>query len=408
MTKHDCDSLRNSKDPKRSQTSKQKYDHRDFTRYKQSFSAQEDESSSNTRESSRQCMTHLQDHMQRDLSTDDDLSDRSIFSNRRLKIATSSVGRMDYYDREFVPNVTRKLDKNTYARRQSVRKEQQANVDELQSHPYPRNLGSMKKASSIEWELIHPKINIKENNMLPHRTETPENEATQERNRRSHTPESRDRRCGSHISNGIIETKEASRSLSPENNTGQEKVQRLNALDDKELQENIFMLETQEVKSLPKMLSDSINQKKRITPPQTPDTEKQVVEKIIEQSFPDTIIPSDMKSPSAGMAGEWACEHCTFINDPKNRICIICCKTRRSVLSLLCSSSDSQKTSTSSKSQDIHTSNEPNADPNTDMDEKLHSLRLPIGEESDDSSSTKKKGRLRRKISFSFDTKSSK
>ncbi|XP_058801962.1 E3 ubiquitin-protein ligase lubel-like isoform X1 [Phymastichus coffea] len=32
------------------------------------------------------------------------------------------------------------------------------------------------------------------------------------------------------------------------------------------------------------------------------------------------------------MKGEWACEHCTFLNDPKDKICAICCKTKASAL----------------------------------------------------------------------------
>ncbi|XP_063977299.1 E3 ubiquitin-protein ligase lubel isoform X3 [Diachasmimorpha longicaudata] len=29
---------------------------------------------------------------------------------------------------------------------------------------------------------------------------------------------------------------------------------------------------------------------------------------------------------------EWACEHCTFINDPKVNVCVVCCKTRKCAL----------------------------------------------------------------------------
>jgi hypothetical protein len=31
----------------------------------------------------------------------------------------------------------------------------------------------------------------------------------------------------------------------------------------------------------------------------------------------------------------WECEHCTFVNDPLEKICIICCKTRVEVLKQL-------------------------------------------------------------------------
>ncbi|KAL7301634.1 hypothetical protein TKK_0005641 [Trichogramma kaykai] len=32
------------------------------------------------------------------------------------------------------------------------------------------------------------------------------------------------------------------------------------------------------------------------------------------------------------MNGEWPCEHCTFLNDPKDKICAVCCKTKASAL----------------------------------------------------------------------------
>uniref|UniRef100_A0A0C9R9Q9 RanBP2-type domain-containing protein n=1 Tax=Fopius arisanus TaxID=64838 RepID=A0A0C9R9Q9_9HYME len=69
---------------------------------------------------------------------------------------------------------------------------------------------------------------------------------------------------------------------------------------------------------------------------------------------------------------EWACEHCTFINDHKVKVCVVCCKTRNSALP-----------------------------PGVRNDPGDGKHRVSNSEESNSNI----KGRMRRKISFSFGTK---
>lgn len=77
---------------------------------------------------------------------------------------------------------------------------------------------------------------------------------------------------------------------------------------------------------------------------------------------------------------EWACEHCTFINDAKVKICVVCCKTRKCAL----------------PASPSNGSESPEAD-------KKRGIRVSNSEESDSAANIK--GRMRRKISFSFGTK---
>ncbi|CAD6231837.1 GSCOCG00001611001-RA-CDS [Cotesia congregata] len=89
---------------------------------------------------------------------------------------------------------------------------------------------------------------------------------------------------------------------------------------------------------------------------------------------------------------EWACEHCTFINEAKERVCIVCCKTKRSAL-------PPNPENTPESSENVQ---ESTPEPAT----KVSSIKMSNGEESGDSTATtQSKGRTRRKISFSFGTK---
>lgn len=89
---------------------------------------------------------------------------------------------------------------------------------------------------------------------------------------------------------------------------------------------------------------------------------------------------------------EWACEHCTFINEAKERVCIVCCKTKRSAL-------PPSPENTPESSENVQ---ESIPEPAT----KVSSIKMSNGEESGDSTATtQSKGRTRRKISFSFGTK---
>jgi hypothetical protein len=47
-----------------------------------------------------------------------------------------------------------------------------------------------------------------------------------------------------------------------------------------------------------------------------------------------TVEPKKAKSPSPeeNLEVDWECEHCTFVNSPPSKICMICCKTRTAIL----------------------------------------------------------------------------
>ena len=106
---------------------------------------------------------------------------------------------------------------------------------------------------------------------------------------------------------------------------------------------------------------------------------------------------------------EWACEHCTFINDLKDRVCVVCCKTRSSALP---PSNEENQGDVPSDVSEIPKTNESAAissnvgEPSPDLEKRTSLLKISNSEESGDSGSTKNKGRARRKISFSFGTKS--
>ncbi|XP_044595347.1 E3 ubiquitin-protein ligase lubel-like isoform X4 [Cotesia glomerata] len=71
---------------------------------------------------------------------------------------------------------------------------------------------------------------------------------------------------------------------------------------------------------------------------------------------------------------EWACEHCTFINEAKERVCIVCCKTKRSAL-------PPSPENTPESSENVQ---ESTPEPST----KVSSIKMSNGEESGDSAAT--------------------
>ncbi|XP_024937469.1 uncharacterized protein LOC107264399 isoform X2 [Cephus cinctus] len=103
-----------------------------------------------------------------------------------------------------------------------------------------------------------------------------------------------------------------------------------------------------------------------------------------------TDVQADLKSLSNVLSEEWACEHCTFINEAKDRVCVVCCKTRSSALP---PSSDNQSGSNSTNPSNA--SNRSNAsnisEPSPDLDKKMSNLKVSNSEESGDSSSAKNK-----------------
>lgn len=102
---------------------------------------------------------------------------------------------------------------------------------------------------------------------------------------------------------------------------------------------------------------------------------------------------------------EWACEHCTFINNIKDRVCVVCCKTRSSALPP--STEENTEDVPSDLSEIPKNESASNvSNPSPDLEKRISLLKISNSEESGDSVSTKSKGRARRKISFSFGTKS--
>lgn len=105
---------------------------------------------------------------------------------------------------------------------------------------------------------------------------------------------------------------------------------------------------------------------------------------------------------------EWACEHCTFINNVKDRVCVVCCKTKSSALPPSNEETVEDVPSSLSeapKSESVTTTSNL-SNPSPDLEKRTSLLKISNSEESGDSGPPKSKGRARRKISFSFGTKS--
>ncbi|CAK9802728.1 E3 ubiquitin-protein ligase lubel [Anthophora quadrimaculata] len=90
---------------------------------------------------------------------------------------------------------------------------------------------------------------------------------------------------------------------------------------------------------------------------------------------------------------EWACEHCTFINNIKDRVCVVCCKTKSSALppsneenvedipSVVSEMTKSESATTSSNV----------SNPSSDLEKRTSLLKISNSEESGDSGSTRNK-----------------
>ncbi|KAK1126814.1 hypothetical protein K0M31_004435 [Melipona bicolor] len=103
------------------------------------------------------------------------------------------------------------------------------------------------------------------------------------------------------------------------------------------------------------------------------------------------------EEPSATMQipkEEWACEHCTFINDQKDRVCVVCCKTRSSALP---PSNEENQEDVPSNVSEIPKTNESAiisstvSEPSPDLEKRTSLLKISNSEESGDSGSTKNK-----------------
>ncbi|XP_076662189.1 linear Ubiquitin E3 ligase isoform X2 [Halictus rubicundus] len=88
---------------------------------------------------------------------------------------------------------------------------------------------------------------------------------------------------------------------------------------------------------------------------------------------------------------EWACEHCTFLNNDKDRVCVVCCKTRSSALPPSPEESpDDVPMSEPPKTESATPSSNP-CDPSPDLEKRTSLLKISNSEESGDSGSAKNK-----------------
>ncbi|XP_076282019.1 linear Ubiquitin E3 ligase isoform X3 [Lasioglossum baleicum] len=100
---------------------------------------------------------------------------------------------------------------------------------------------------------------------------------------------------------------------------------------------------------------------------------------------------SESKVPMEIPKEEWACEHCTFLNNDKDRVCVVCCKTRSSALPPSPEESpDEVPMSEPPKTESATPSSNP-SDPSTDLEKRTSLLKISNSEESGDSGSAKNK-----------------
>ncbi|XP_026829465.1 titin homolog isoform X1 [Ooceraea biroi] len=86
---------------------------------------------------------------------------------------------------------------------------------------------------------------------------------------------------------------------------------------------------------------------------------------------------------------EWACEHCTFINKIKDRICVVCCKTRSSALPP--STLDDDQTGSIEPQAIKKETSSVLGNPSPDLEKRTKLLKVSNSEESGDSGSVRNK-----------------
>lgn len=120
-----------------------------------------------------------------------------------------------------------------------------------------------------------------------------------------------------------------------------------------------------------------------------------------------TIAGTSMEIPKE----EWACEHCTFINKIKDRVCVVCCKTKSSALPPSAQHDDDDHDDDGRRRQPqtpkpSGVGGVGNPGPGPEKTATANPPKVSNSEESGDSGSVvKNKGRPKRTISFSFGTK---
>ncbi|XP_054014620.1 E3 ubiquitin-protein ligase lubel isoform X9 [Hylaeus anthracinus] len=104
-------------------------------------------------------------------------------------------------------------------------------------------------------------------------------------------------------------------------------------------------------------------------------------------------IPDEQTTAMEIPKEEWACEHCTFINNIKDRVCVVCCKTKSSALPP--SNEENPEDvpggfSEIPKSESATTSSNL-SNPSPDIEKRTSLLKISNSEESGDSGSTRNK-----------------
>ncbi|XP_076228824.1 linear Ubiquitin E3 ligase isoform X2 [Nomia melanderi] len=87
---------------------------------------------------------------------------------------------------------------------------------------------------------------------------------------------------------------------------------------------------------------------------------------------------------------EWACEHCTFLNNEKDRVCVVCCKTKSSALPPATEDNAEEAASEPPKS-DSATPSSNLSNPSPDLEKRTSLLKISNSEESGDSGSARNK-----------------
>ncbi|XP_076398253.1 linear Ubiquitin E3 ligase isoform X3 [Megachile rotundata] len=88
---------------------------------------------------------------------------------------------------------------------------------------------------------------------------------------------------------------------------------------------------------------------------------------------------------------EWACEHCTFINNVKDRVCVVCCKTKSSALPPSNPENSEDVPSVLSEVPKSESAASNPSNPSPDLEKRTSLLKISNSEESGDSGSAKNK-----------------
>ncbi|XP_043482698.1 E3 ubiquitin-protein ligase lubel isoform X2 [Leptopilina heterotoma] len=316
LSKHNwSSSSRNLKDTRRS--SKQRYEnHEDSPKFRTSSSVQEDESSSNQRETRRN-----------NPNITDDRIHRRSYNRRRSKITSSS----EDYDR-------------------NERFSEHQKFKELENRLNPVKL--IQRSTSLDREPL------KKEEKSENRTNTTNEPLKKEQVKLEKRP-------------NTIRTRTPDRNL-PREEVLQNKIP---------LQNGSKIIEEKKESEENKKLDNT----EKIKKPQQLDGEEK--EKLTE------IKKEEEKNKGAKVNEKWSCEHCTFINEAKERVCVVCCKTRSSALPPPSISPIPEATSESlvnlASNEKINSS--PSRENKTSIEENLTNLKLSANDDNTANVSTPKK-----------------